>query len=361
MKVNKQQDIYKNLKIFHFSDVLLKTVGKGTRGVIFGSFGSKNAGDDAILAGQLAELKKTKWKELTIIARYPKLVEKHPRIKVVSYFDLTKIVYTIIRAEYVIFGGGGLICKNRAGIKGIIFQLYMLLLFLLFPLLLRKNVYALGIGVYSNTNVFVKYIALFLLQYVSLLTVRDHHSYEQVKGIKHARFYKDNSFLLPVLSKSSVKKHHFFQEKYDKNHTNIAFALKAPDTADESSMLHTSVKRFIKKQKTASTFWFYSLDSHGYASGDMRFIDEILSDPDLKKFTLIVVPNNLPAVLTFSSFQLMDLVIASRFHGMVYSYRTKTPFIGIPYDAKCSSFLTSIGKTMNNIIQLGRMKVAHLA
>lgn len=355
MKKQRMVDEYKQLEIFKFADVIKTSLGTRKNGVLFGSFGSRNAGDDAILAGQILELRKLRWKKLTVVARYPSLITKMRGLSALSYFQISNILLAIIKSDFVIFGGGGLICKNRSGIKGLLFQLYMMLMFLFIPLLLQKNVYALGIGVYNNTNPVIKSISLFLLRFVDILTVRDFHSYDQVKTIKKARIYKDNSFLLPLLTKSAVKKQAFFKSTYNGHVKNIAFALKAPDTREESEKLRHSVIHFMEKYQRPATFWFYSLDSHGKEYGDMSFILSIAGNNDLqKRFRIIIVPDSLPAPLIFSSFQLMDLVVAMRFHGMVFSYRTNTPFIGIPYDAKCSSFLSSIGKALNSIEGLTR-------
>jgi hypothetical protein len=67
-------DIYSSLPIFSLSDYLLKSEISFWKFVIFGNFGAYNIGDEAILAGQIEDLKKIRRSQITVISLYPKQI-----------------------------------------------------------------------------------------------------------------------------------------------------------------------------------------------------------------------------------------------------------------------------------------------
>lgn len=340
------KDTYKDLKLYTFSESLKETYGsKKTKGLIFGNFGALNYGDEAILAGQLEELNKVKNISVKVISRFPEIVKNVHNVEGVPLLNIFAIISEIVQSNFIIFGGGGLFCKNTSGVRGILFQLYYLIFFLALPLILNKKVYAFGIGFYSNTDSIITSLAIPLLRNITKITVRDEQSYEFLKSKNiDIEFCKDNSFLLSLYSKEESKKLSFINNAYNPTKKNIGIALKQPSKKFEEKLTQAVID-FIIENKNNTEFWFYSLDTHPFYPSDRTIHEEIIKDIQFKDKSIRchLIPEKLIPKELFSSFQKMDFFVAMRLHSMIFAYRQNISFAGINYDEKCSSFMKTIG------------------
>lgn len=349
-----KKDIYKNLKKFSLSGFIKKMhPKKSLRGVIFGNFGAMNLGDEAILAGELKELKKVSNLKVHVVSRNPGEIERVHHAKSISLFNVVKIINEVRESDFIIVGGGGIMCKSDRNLIGLTYQIYTLILSLLLPKLFKKNIYAVGIGVYRNTNPFILYVAILLLRSVKLLTVRDFHSHELLreKNVKSTLF-KDNSFLMDLLSKKTVQKYKFFENKYNTGKKNIGFALMKPDGKLDEERAIKRIIAYVKKHYKESNFWFYSCDFQGNYYNDRKFSEKVYDR--IKKEVgsgpvCFFIPENWSPQKFFSSFKLMDYFVTMRLHASIFAYRNNIKFESIPYDIKCVSFLESIGKSQNMV------------
>lgn len=343
------KDIYKNLPVFHFADEIKKRLGKkrGLRCLIIGNFGAKNLGDEAILAGQLTELRKIPGIQVTVVARYPEEVVRMHKVQAVSMFAFARIVKTVQASDFVIAGGGGLICKAERGIIGLLFQLYLLSLPFLLPWVFQKKIYVLGMGVYDNTHSLVLPLVPRLLSSAEIITVRDKHSYTLLKKMKlPAEFYKDNSFLMQTLPLRGIAREPYFRRHFKFDQTNIGLALIKPGSEAEEKWLINELCEFIGKNSTAH-FWLFSCDTHPSYENDLEFGKNLHIEAEERlgiSVNMHVVPASWHPAKFFSSFQLMDFMVAMRMHAQIFAYRQGIPFAGICYDKKGESFLKTIGK-----------------
>ena len=112
--------------------------------VISGYYGSKNAGDEAMLAAMLEVLKDRSQKlHITVISSNPKDTEERHGVQAISWLSGKKIFSAIWKADLLISGGGSLL-QNVTSRR----SLYYYLVIISLALLLRKRVmlYAQGIG-----------------------------------------------------------------------------------------------------------------------------------------------------------------------------------------------------------------------
>ena len=344
-----KKDTYQALPVFHFAKELQKRHNKkNLKVLIFGNFGAMNLGDEAILAGQIQELKKIPDTSITVIARYPEEVKRLHKVNSVSLYQFEKIRKGIKRADIVIVGGGGLINKAERSLIGLVYQLYMLFTFFFLPRFYRKRLYILGVGIYDNANPLILSLVLPLIRNATIVTVRDHHSYEFLKS-KHIRsvLYKDNSFLMDLLSKKQVLEDKFMKKNYQQSRQNIGISLVKPDANSDEKHLITEIAKFVVAKRKNTDFWFYPADSNPGYEGDTILAKEVLVEA--KKLTddtisMHFVPKSYSPQLFFSSIKLMGGFVAMRFHTAVFAYRTSVPFTGISYDKKCASFIEAVGK-----------------
>ncbi len=344
-----KKDNYQNLPVSPLAEELVKAHrGKEMHCVIFGNFGAMNLGDEAILAGQLQELKKIPNLHVTVVARFPQEVTKMHNVAAISFYALGKIIHAIKQADVVIVGGGGIICKMERGIISFFYQLYMLSLFFVLPRLFKKKLYAWGIGVYDNTHPIILWLSCSLLRLVTTITVRDYHSYALLKSKNiDAQLHKDNSFLMELEAKDIVMQEDFFKEIYDPKRKHIGISLLKPSSKKAEQHLLAELITFMTNNYKTSDFWFYSCDYHPSYLNDEQFgqkLKKILINTVDKDIRFYFIPTQWHPQKFFSSFQLMDFMIAMRLHADIFAYRTGLNFLGISYDEKCKSFLASIGK-----------------
>lgn len=344
-----QTDKYQKLSLFHFAaEMQSRPAKKNFKCVIFGNFGAMNLGDEAILAGEIREIQTIPNASITVVGRYPDEIKRLHNVNAISLYQLAKIRRVLKKADAVIVGGGGLINKAERNLIGFSYQLYMLFVFFFLPRFYRRKLYILGIGIYDNANPLIVNIALPLIRYANIVTVRDHHSYIFLKS-KHilALLYKDNSFLMDLLPVKQILQKPYIKENYRKERQHIGISLVKPETGPEEKHLVTEMAKFFVEHQKNTDFWFYPADSNPEYEGDGKMLDRVLSEAEkLTKKPIVVhqIPKTYTPQDFFSTMKLMNGFVAMRLHAAIFAYRNNVPFAGISYDKKCTSFLESIGK-----------------
>lgn len=341
------RDKYQKLPTLHFSDEIKKRhIKKSLKCVIFGNFGAMNLGDEAILAGEIHELRRIPNCTITVVGRYPKEIKKLHAVNALSMYSLNKVRREIRKSDFVIIGGGGLINKIERNLIGFLWQLYMIFVFFFLPRMYRKKTYITGLGIYDNANPIIVSLALPFFKTANLITVRDHHSQDFLKQKNvHGGLYKDNSFLMDLVPVSQVTQLPFFKENYRKDRRNIGISLVKPDNKKDEKKLIKETVKFIGMHANKADFWLYATDVNPEYVNDLKFGQQIIAEV-LKKYKEVVfhiVPSDLSPQVYFSSFKLMHFFVAMRFHAAVFAYRNKIAFTGISYDKKCASFIESVG------------------
>jgi polysaccharide pyruvyl transferase WcaK-like protein len=343
------RDKYSKLQTFHFAEELKKRhVKKNLKCIIFGNFGAMNQGDEAILAGEIQELRKLPHISITAVARYPKEIKRIHQVNALSQYDFYKIRKEIKKSDFVIIGGGGLINKAERSLIGLAYQLYMLLVYFFIPRMYRKKAYIMGIGIYDNANPLIVRLALPFFRTAGFITVRDHHSQDFLKRKNvHGSLYKDNSFLMDLTPTSQAQQEPYMKEHYRKDRMNIGISLVKPDNKKDEKKLIKELTKFILSYKDQADFWFYATDANPKYFNDMMFskvlIEEVTKHTK-DQVTFHFVPMYMPPQLYFATFKMMNFIVAMRFHAAVFAYRSKIPFAGISYDKKCTSFIESVGQ-----------------
>jgi polysaccharide pyruvyl transferase WcaK-like protein len=342
-------DTYQSLPTLHFADIIKKQhTRKRLHCVVFGNFGACNLGDEAILAGELAELSKIPNLKTTVVAKFPEEIKRLHNTKAVSFYAVSTLRRELKKADFIVIGGGGLFNKAEPPILGLGYQMYLLSLFLWAQRIFKKKIYVIGIGIYGNTNFFIKKLAVSMMKQAKLLTVRDQHSLDVLKENNAlAQFYKDNSFLMELLPVSKVLQDAYFKRFYKKDRINIGLSLVKPASKKIEKQLLNELVTFIAKNHEKADFWFYASDYHPKYFNDEKFghvLHELVKNKIGKEVEFHFVPVAWSPQTFFSSIKLMDYMISMRLHTTIFSYRNGTNFAGISYDKKCASFIRSIGK-----------------
>lgn len=347
LQENSLKSIFERLKFdYHNHDPL--------RIVIFGYFGMRNIGDDAILETEINELRELNYtSSIYAPSRYPEVVRKQFGIKSSRFGNFPKLIRELFRANLFIFGGGGLFCSTNSSsymlqFSDFMFTVYKTLFFLIIPKLLGKTVIVYGVGYYNNQNWLNKSINLLGLSFADYISVRDTHSFTSLrKTLKNKKVYlhKDVAFSLAKKTSNKIDLEKF---KIKKNNKNIAISLIPFSDEVKFMTVFDSLIELIKTSDKKTHFYFLPYFTNPDAHNDLNIahkMAEILGSQNL--FT-IVDPSIGPKGY-LELFSHMQGAVCMRFHAQVFAYIKGVPMLGISYDKKCESFLNDTGTDYINL------------
>ena len=151
--------------------------------VVSGYYGSRNAGDEAMLAAMIEVLSELDPKlHITVISADPEDTERRHGVKAIPWLGFGAIWSAIREADLVISGGGSLLQNVTSGRS-----LYYYLSVIFLARLLRKPVmlYAQGIGPVCGR--FPRWLMTTVSQKVSQITVRDYGSLKELESLAVTR------------------------------------------------------------------------------------------------------------------------------------------------------------------------------
>lgn len=310
--------------------------------VISGYYGSKNAGDEAMLAAMIEVLSDMEPKvNITVISADPEDTVKRHGVKAVSWMNFGEIIGALRRADILLSGGGSLL-QNVTSVRSLYYYLAIIWLaqFLNKPVML----YAQGIGpIYGRL---ARRIMRYIGNRVSFITVRDKGSREEIESLGIGK---------PVLEV----------------------------TADPVLAIHpvdcSIGRKILTKNKAAGAKptvgicvrewreWEYYKDVLAVAADrivdefDARVIFVPMQYPeDVKTAEIIVKKCKKPMTMLdgeYTTAELMsvignfDLLISIRLHALIFAGVMGVPMIGISYDPKIDRFMDSIGEKSVGTLQ----------
>lgn len=138
---------------------------------ISGYYGFNNFGDEAVLSVLINSLKDSGIDNITVFSKNPAGTKKAFNVKSAGSFNIFGLIFTILRCDFLISGGGSLL-QDTTSLKSLIYYLGVIFLALFF----RKKViiFAQGIGPINN-RVFEK-ITKIILKHCTFISVRDEKS-----------------------------------------------------------------------------------------------------------------------------------------------------------------------------------------
>ncbi|MBQ6006272.1 MAG: polysaccharide pyruvyl transferase CsaB [Selenomonadaceae bacterium] len=303
--------------------------------VVSGYYGSKNGGDEAMLAAMLEVLREeVSDLNVTVISLNPEYTKRRHNVDAVPRSDIFSIIKKIRAADLLISGGGSLLQNVTSGRS-----LYYYLAIIFFALLFGRKVmlYAQGIGPIRGT--LAHKLMNLILNRVDLITVRDRGSLEELSRLKISR-PKIYCTADPVLAIKPV-----------------------PLNVGEKILARHSITRGGKFIGVAIRRW---IDWENFRRELAEALDRLAEIADAK---IIFIPMKFPedikaaqstaalmkkncAVLDeeFSTQEIlslvgcMDILIGVRLHALIFAGVMNVPMLGISYDPKIERFLDSIGE-----------------
>ncbi len=322
--------------------------------VISGYYGSKNAGDEAMLCAMLETLSEIEPNiSVTVISVNPEDTRKRHNVDAVHWLDILSIVRKIFSADLLISGGGSLL-QNVTSRRSLYY--YLGIIFLAQILFCPVMLYAQGIGPIYGT--FAKKLTNFIINRVNLITVRDHGSLEELKQLAVTR-PKIFCTADPVLAikPESLEIGRKILKQYDKD--------KFID--DESvPLIGLAVRRWHGWQHCQSELAKAVDEISKKLNAQIIFLPMQCTE-DVKAAQSIADITSVKCTILNEEFKTsellsivgcMDLLISIRLHSLIFAGVMNVPMIGISYDPKIDRFLDSIGeKPVDNLDNVKAEKI----
>ena len=304
--------------------------------LISGYYGSKNGGDEAMLAAMLQVFREADEDlNFTVISLNPDYTKKRHKVDAVRWLDIFSIIKKILKADLLISGGGSLL-QNVTSCRSLYYYLGIIFLAKFFGC--KVMLYAQGIG--PIRGAFPSWLMKVILNRVNLITVRDKGSLDELRRLK---ITKPKIFCTadPVLALNSVPLN--FGKKILTRH-NVTF--------DSTPKIGVAVRHWIDWDKCRNEI-AAALDklaekiSAQIVFIPMHFPEDIKaakSIVQLMKSPCTVIEEELLTAESLSVIGCMDVLISIRLHALIFAGVMGIPMLGISYDPKIERFLDSINE-----------------
>lgn len=302
--------------------------------LISGYYGSKNGGDEAMLAAMLETLREFGGEiQATVISLDPEYTRRRHGVEAVPQLDVWTIVRKIRAADLLISGGGSLL-QNVTSRRSLYYYLGIIFLAKIFG---RKvMLYAQGIG--PIRGCLARWLTNFIVNRVELITVRDRGSLEELRRLNITRpkifCTADPVFAIkpvPLDAGEKILARHAVQK------TGRLIGVSVRRWSDWQNCQAALAAALDRLAQTGAKIVFIP----------MQFPNDIAAAREtaaLMKNPAAVIDDELTTAEILSLVGCMDAVIGIRLHALVFAGVMGVPMLGISYDPKIDRFLDSIGE-----------------
>lgn len=293
--------------------------------LIIGYYGSKNAGDEALLKSTIDLLNKAYDKpDITAITYSVKDTENTHGIKGISRNKYMDIVKGLMNSD-ILVGGGGSMLQNVTSNRSLYYYLAILMLAKLFG----KKVVLLGNGLGPLKNSMAAKTTIKILKSLDHIVLRDEVSYEFLKNhdLENIHLGNDLAFSLNIHKKSDTVprrviinlRNWFYEEKF--LDTMVEFleylvineyeVILLPFQKGNDDKVLLKIKDRVKKDS-------------------IKYLDDL----DIEDIILQISSG--------------EVFIGMRLHGLIFSAILNKPFIALSYDPKVEVFSEKLGQICFN-------------
>ena len=303
--------------------------------VVSGYYGSKNAGDEAMLAAMLEVLSDLDPQvNITVISADPKDTAERHLVRAIPWLAFGEIAKALREADLLVSGGGSLLQNVTSGRS---LYYYLSVIWLAELLGTPVMLYAQGIGPVCGglARTLMRHVG----QKVSLITVRDHGSFEEIKslGITRplVRVTAD-----PVLAIHPVDRGMgrdiLRKAKADGAKPLVGISVREWRGWEHYKRVIAEAADSIAEELDARIVFFpmqvpEDVRTAENIAGRMRAKATVLEGEFTTGELLALVGN-------------FDILLAVRLHALIFAGVMGVPMVGISYDPKIDRFLDSIGE-----------------
>ena len=313
--------------------------------VISGYYGSRNAGDEAMLAAMVEVLSDLNPKvNITVISASPEDTRRRHGVNAVGWLDLWGIFAAVRRADLLLSGGGSLL-QNVTSRRSLYY--YLLIIWLAELVGTPVMLYAQGIGPINGG--FARWFMGYIGNRVKMITVRDRGSLAELKALGITR---------PPIEPTADPVHAIHQVDRDMGRQILA---RYGVTVGKKPLVCISVREWCGMnhyKEVVARAADRIVDEFGAQvvflpmqyPEDVRTAELVAS---LAKHEMTVLPEEYMTSELLSIVGNMELLISIRLHALIFAGVMGVPMIGISYDPKVDRFLESVGEqpvgTLENV------------
>lgn len=310
---------------------------------IFGHYGEKNTGDDAMIYALLSELHKI-YPESNFSIISPRKLFVPPqtenRIKIVKPSPIN--VFKEIMSSYTFIMGGGTQIYDYGMTVERFKSLFQIFLMMILAKIFCEKIYFVNIGVEPFKTTVGKLLSKNICQLADFISVRDNDSYKVLKniGIKHVK----NSFDLAVLLD--------YQVKLNNNKNNILGLSVLPfygiyhNVNDLDKLIVDEIADKVSiwlKQDLRNKICLFIFK--GKSRADDYEITYMLNKRLKNQKQVEIVHYSPNPFKTLSKIRECNFFIGMRYHSCLFAYLSGIPLMVITYFKKCESLAKEIKLT----------------
>ncbi|MTI48645.1 polysaccharide pyruvyl transferase CsaB [Sporosalibacterium faouarense] len=298
---------------------------------VFGYYGFKNCGDDAILDSIISNLKNInkdlKISALTYDAEYTKGVHG---VSPVSRSKLFDIIKNIRDCDLLISGGGSLL-QDVTSSRSLIFYLSLIFIAKFF----KKKVMFFCNGYGPVKKKLNKLLINKIVNKVDLITLRDEESAKELKKIgitENVIVAADAAFTMEPAN----------EERIDE-------IMDIEGIPKDKEIIGISVRRWTNDEKTknviAKTVDYLSTKDRRVVLIPMKYPDDVEFSLEIKEMcetNPYVVENYYKPKEVLGIIGKFEILIGIRLHALIFGAIANVPVVGIEYDPKIKGFLQLI-------------------
>ncbi len=306
-----------------------------SRIVVSGYYGSKNAGDEAMLVAMIEVLSDLDPQlNITVISANPEDTKSRHGVDAVSWLDIPAILKALHSADLLISGGGSLL-QNVTSRRSLYYYLGIISMARLLgrPVML----YAQGIGpIYGS---FARKVMNWIGNHVNMITVRDKGSLEELSdlGINRPHIECTADPVLGIHRVGTERGREILKE-FNADGAKPAVGLAVREWRGwkrYKEVLAKCVDRIVRELDARVVFLPMQYPE------DVRAAESIAA---LAEEPCTVLPEEYTTAELMSLVGNMDLMLCIRLHALIFAGVMEVPMVGISYDPKIDRYLSSIGE-----------------
>ena len=304
--------------------------------VISGYYGSRNAGDEAMLAAMVEVLSDFNPKvNITVISADPENTRQRHGVKAVGWLDLPGIFAVLRRADLLISGGGSLL-QNVTSRRSLYY--YLLIIWLAQLAGTPVMLYAQGIGPINGR--FARWAMGYIGNRVKMITVRDRGSLGELEALGITR---------PPVRPTADPVHAIHQVDREAGRNILrqqGAAVGQRPLVCISVREWCGMRRYKEVAAQAADCIVEELGAQ-VVFLPMQYPEDVKTAEQvaaMAKNDMVILPEEYNTNELLSIVGNMDLLISIRLHALIFAGVMGVPMIGLSYDPKVDRFLESVGE-----------------
>lgn len=308
--------------------------------LISGYYGFNNIGDEAILKGLLDGIKeRLPLVDLVVLSKFPDFTAKKHHVRAINRIHIFKILREMRSMDLLVSGGGSLF-QDVTSKRSIIYYLGIIWLA---KKLFRKKVmiYSQGIGPVNQS--YNRYLLGKLINCVDVINVRDEKSRQELLNLgvtKEIIVTTDTVFNISKPDRDKGKK---VLDKIDDKKDRAYIGISVRHWNNTNDRIKRETAKLCEKIVRESSYRPVMIPFHFHQ--DLQLMKEIHSIlPEDIRSEVLIMQEYLYVEDYLSLVGNMELMVAMRLHGLIFSALMQVYPIGISYDPKIESFMQTLDR-----------------